>query len=158
MPQDTKRSAQIIVDEIRRQVDLQVKAADGLDTRAMAIFAGVAAVAAVVASRVSLASNTQRLAASVTLVALLAALGCLLQAVRGRIGGFSNGPDVEDLAAYAQLPASDLEHELVDAFVKVRQKNESFLKCKARWVIRSLVCLIVTVAGIAWLAVEGGLQ
>lgn len=43
MSSSAKTSAQIIIEEVRRQVDLQVSAAEGLDTKAMAIFAGVAA-------------------------------------------------------------------------------------------------------------------
>lgn len=157
MAEIERSSPQIIVEEIRRQVDLQARAADGLDTRAMAIFAGISAVAAIVAPRVKVTDGSQ-IAAGATLGALILALICLLQAVRARIEGFSNGPDVDDLKAYADLPAADLQRELVDAFVGVKKENEDFLKCKGGWMIRSLVCVMGTVAGIAWLVAVGGLQ
>lgn len=149
MSEPERTSAQIIIEEIRRQVDLQVTAADALDTKAMAVFAGVAAVAAFVAPRVTVANGYQTVAAVGTFGLLVAAMICLLLAVRPRIGGFSNGPNVEQVAAWIDDPTSSLEHALVPAFVGVRKNNEDFLKSKGDWTIRALWCLIGTVVGIA---------
>jgi hypothetical protein len=148
----------MIVEEIRRQVELQSQAADGMDTRAMAVFAGAAAVAAILAPRVSLTSDGPRAAASVTLGLLLFALFCLLEAIRARVGGFSNGPDVDDLKEYIDASPADLEAALVDAFVAVKKANEEFLAGKAHWMTASLLSLMATVAGIAWLVAVGGVK
>src|SRR5258708_40366863 len=110
-----RSSALIIVEEIRRQVDHQVSAVDAIDTKAMAIFAGAAAVAAFIAPRVVVPSVAAASAAVGTFLLLLGALVCLLFAVRPRIGGFSNGPNVAQLAERIDDPAGSLEHELVPA-------------------------------------------
>jgi hypothetical protein len=158
MPEPERTSAQIIVEEIRRQVDLQVSADDAMDTKAMAVFAGVAAVAAFIAPRVVVSNPLQTLAAFGTLVLLLLALGCLLEAVRPRIGGFSNGPNVQNLAKRIDDPAARLERKLVPAFVSVRDRNEAFLKAKGDWMIWALRCLMVTVVGIAFMVVVGAIK
>lgn len=144
-----RTSAQIIIEEIRRQVDHQVTAVDALDTKAMAIFAGAAAVAAFLAPRVTVANLGQTVAAIGTLGLLVGAMICLLLAVRPRVGGFSNGPNVAQVAERIDDPAGDLERDLVPAFVGVRRNNEAFLTSKGDWTIRALWCLIGTVAGMA---------
>ena len=149
MAESERTSAQMIVEEIRRQVDLQVTAADALDTKAMAIFASAAGVAAFIAPRVTVSSLGQTAAAVGTLALLVGALICLLFAVRPRIGGFSNGPDVVQVAKRIDDPAGSLERELVPAFVGVRGKNESFLASKGDWTIRAMLCLIGTVVGVS---------
>jgi hypothetical protein len=149
---------QLIVEEIRRQVDHQVSAADSLDTRSMAIFAGVAAVAAFIGPRVNVTSTERQLAAAVTLAALVAALICLLFAVRPRVGSFSNGPDVHQLAERIGDPGASLEVELVPAFVQVRDRNETFLASKGDWIIRALRSLIGTVLGIGWMVGVGAIK
>lgn len=83
-----------------------------LDTKAMAIFAGVAAVAAFIAPRVTVSNDGQIAAAIGTFGLLVGAMICLLFAVRPRIGGFSNGPNVEQIAARIDDPTSSLEHAL----------------------------------------------
>ncbi|MGO9179281.1 MAG: hypothetical protein ACLQHS_08400 [Candidatus Limnocylindrales bacterium] len=158
MAEQERTSAQIIVEEIRRQVDLQVKAADALDTKAMAIFAGTGAVAAFISPRVTVAGNGQAAAAIVTFALLIGALLCLLLAVRPRIAGFSNGPDVADLAAYVNAPPNELEAALVPSFVKVRNINENVLKSKGDWIVWALRSLIGAVAGMAAMVVTGALK
>ncbi len=158
MPKPERTSAQIIIEEIRRQVDLQVSAAQGLDNRAMAVFGGVAAVAAIVADRVVVADDSQKIAAGLTLAALLGALFCLLMSVVPRIGHFSNGPDVTDLGGWVGKPIERLEQALVPSFVEVRNRNEDFLKAKGRWMIGALACLIATVVGIALMVGAGAIQ
>jgi hypothetical protein len=144
-------AAGLIVEEIRRQVDHQVTAADGADTKAMAIFAGVAAVAAFVGPHVVVHApaelNLATIATVASFVLLIAALVCLLFAVKPRIGGFSNGPDVDEMAARIDDSATALERELVGAFVAVRKINEAFLKSKGDWTIRAMWSLIGTVVG-----------
>jgi len=149
MAEPERTSAQIIIEEIRRQVDLQVTAADALDTKAMAIFAGIAAVAALIAPRVTVENSGQVIAAVGTFGFLVGAMICLLLAVRPRVGGFSNGPNVEQVAAWIDDPTSSLERALVPAFVGVRKINEDFLKSKADWTVRALRCLVATVVGMA---------
>lgn len=158
MPQRERTSAQIIVDEIRRQVELQAKASEGLDTRAMAVFGGVAVVAVLVADRVTVHDVLQGVAAVITLGLLLGALFCLLMSVLPKIGKFSNGPDVSQLGKRISEKPSDLERELVSSFVKVRGLNEDFLKSKAGWMINALWFLIGTVIGIAFMVGVGAIK
>ncbi len=158
MPKPERTSAQIIIEEIRRQVDLQVSAADAMDTKAMAVSAGVVAFAAFIAPRVIVADNWQKLAAVVTLAFLLGALVCLLLAVRPRVGGFSNGPDVGQIAARIDDPAASLERKLVPAFVGVRNINEAFLNSKSDWIIWALRCLIGTILGMAVMVGVGAIK
>lgn len=158
MPEPERTSAQIIVEEIRRQVDLQVTASNGLDTKAMAIFAGVAAVAAFIAPRVVVETPRQTLDALATFGILLAALACLLLAVRPRVGAFSNGPNVDQLAERADDQASNLERDLVPSFVKVRDRNEEYLKQKSSWILRALVCLFAAVVGMAFMVGVGAIK
>jgi hypothetical protein len=157
MPESERTSAQIIIDEIRRQVDHQVTAADALDTKAMAIFAGAAAVAAFITPRVTVVTPEQITAATYTLLVLLGALFCLLLAVRPRVGGFSNGPNASEVAERLDDPPRSLERELVPAFVGVRTTNEAFLRSKGDWVIRALVFLIATVIGMAVMVATGAI-
>lgn len=160
MPDRERTSAQIILEEIRRQVDQQVTAADSADTKAMAIFGGAAAVAALIAPRATVVgSDGLRIAASIaTLGLLVAALICLLRSVRPRIGGFSNGPNVKELAAGIDDDPAGLERDLVPAFVGVRTKNEAFLQSKAGWTIKAQLCLIGTVVGMAVMVAVGAVK
>lgn len=157
MTSSAKTSAQVIIEEVRRQVDLQVSAAEGLDTKAMAIFAGVAAVAALIAPRVAVGNCVQGLVAIATFLALIGALICLLLAVRPRIGGFSNGPGVDQVAERIDFATDALERDLVPAFVAVRKLNEDFLRAKGDWVIRALGLLLLAVVCIMVMVGVGAL-
>jgi hypothetical protein len=158
MPEPQRTSAQIIIEEIRRQVDHQVSAADALDTKALAIFAGAAAVAAFIAPRVTVATPDQIGTSLGTFTFLIGALVCLLFAVRPRIGGFSNGPSADDIALRIDDPAGSLERELVPAFVSVRTRNEDFLSSKGGWIINAMRFLIATVIGIAAMVGVGAIR
>ena len=158
MAETERTSPQIIVEEIRRQVDLQVSAFTGIETKAMAVFGGVAAVAAIIADRVKVENGWQALAAGLTLATLLAALVSLLMSVLPRIGGFSNGPDVVELGGRIDEPTVELERDLVPSFVEVRKRNEKALRSKGMWMIGALSCLIGTVGGIAFMVVVGAVK
>lgn len=160
MPDPERTSAQIILEEIRRQVDHQVTAADSADTKAMAIFGGAAAVAALIVPRATVSpSDALQIGASIiTLGLLVAALICLLQSVQPRIGGFSNGPNVDQLALRIDDQPASLEHELVESFVKVRNRNAAFLDSKGGWTINAQGFLIGTVVGMALMVGVGAIK
>lgn len=158
MTDDARTAPQLIIEELRRQVDHQVTANDGLDTKALAIFGGVAAVAAFIVPRVGTTTEDQQRLAMFTFVALLGSLGSLLWAVRPRVKGFSNGPDVTALAKWIDSAPADLERELVTAFVQVRDQNEGVVAAKGRWTVIALGFLIATVVGMAGMVAAGGIK
>jgi len=156
---DSKRtSSQIIVEEIRRQVDLQISAHDALDTKAMAIFSGIAAIAAFVAPRVAIDNPYRIVATGATFGLLLGALACLLLAVRPRIGGFSNGPKVDQIGERIGQDPASLEADLVPAFVKVRNQNEKVLASKGEATVFGLRLVFGAVVGVGAMVVVGAVK
>jgi hypothetical protein len=157
-PTTDKGSAELIVDEIRRQVDHQVMAASSADTKATALFAGTATVATLILPRIGLTSANQAAISFLALASLVAALGCFIEALRPRTGKFSYGPSAAALGERVGSAPDELQVDLAESFVAVRARNEGFLRIKASATTGGLYFLIATLVGMAALAGLGAIK
>lgn len=155
---DVVASAEAAIAEARRQIDFQIKAADGLDTKAAAIvtFAGVAAGIAI--GRLHLDTEAQRLSAAVAGVVLATLLVSAGQALRPR-AGWSYGVDLLGLIRLVDsLPHKTVLLSLADSLAEARGRNAVVLGAKQVWYERGLRGIVATLLALGWMIQTGGIK
>jgi hypothetical protein len=155
-----KTTPGLIVDELRRHVELQVAASTAIDTKAAGLIAATFALVALVVPRVQLDTTPRVVTSLATFGLVLATLMLLAISTRPRIGGFSYGPDAADMLAFLEDddPPDTLEKEIARAYGVVRGNNEAALQSKAESLINGIKCLIATVVGLAIMLAAGGIK
>jgi hypothetical protein len=155
-----KTTANVIIEELRRQVELQVTAATANDTKAAGLIAATFALVALVVPRVQLVTSCQVVAGLGTFALVIATLVFLALSIRPRIEGFSYGPGGGDMLAFLDDddPAEDLERANARAYVDVRSMNETVIHSKAESLINGIKCLIATVIGLGAMLAVGGIK
>ena len=151
-------AADLIVEEIRRQVDQQIVAARDTDTKAAGLVAALFALVVLVIPRVHLATSAQVATAGATLLLVLGTLGALGLAIRPRIGGFSYGPDASDMLEFLNSRPDELTREMASAYEKVRLQNEAVIQTKGKALIGAIVGLVCAVVGLSAMVVTGGIK
>jgi hypothetical protein len=153
----TPTTANLVIAEIRRQVDHQLYAATATDTKAAGLIAGTFALTALIVPRVRLESAG--IAGLITFGLIVGTLAVFAMAIRPRIGGFSYGPDAATMHAFVEEAdePDDLERAMVGAYVKVRDANERAIAAKSDALIVGVVGLILTVSGLIAMLATGGI-
>ncbi len=143
------KSASAAVEEIRRQIDHQVRAADTVDTKGAAVLTLTATVAGFAATRVQLDNDVRRVAGVITFVIVLAILGCCIQALKPR-AGFSYGANATDLVALVdQYPHEQVMLALADSLRDARNVNVEHLEAKQGWYQNALRLIVAGIVAIA---------
>lgn len=145
---DVLRSAAAAIEEIRRQIDHQAKAADSVDTKGAAVLTFVGTVAGLVATRVHLDSDVRAVAGLVTFAIIVAILACCIQAVRPR-AGFSYGANAVDLIALIdRYPNEQVMLAMADSLRDARERNVKHLETKQDWYQNALLLIVAGIGAV----------
>lgn len=153
-------NAKVAYAEVRSQIDLQVRCADAIDTKATALITAVGVVAALVAPRLQLGSLLPQVAAASGFILALATVTCCLFAIKPR-KDFAYGADPTDLIKDRQperFPEASYLLAVVKALVEARDKNATRIDQKAGWFVFSIATLLVLLVAIGWLVSIGGIK
>lgn len=149
----------LIIAELRAQIDHQVSAADALDTKAAGLAAATFALLTFTVPHVDVSTPWRGAAAAVTVVLTLLALWQFAEALRPRAEGFSYGVDADDLlAARDSVSAAELKRSYADGLSEARKRNQGAVASKADGVVTGLRFLIAVAIGLAIMLAIGGIH
>jgi hypothetical protein len=155
---DVIASAEAAIEEIRRQIDFQAKAADGLDTKAAGILTLTGVAAGVVVGSIHVETDMQRLSAVVAGMVIVLALLSASQALRPR-SGWSFGADAATLVALVdRYPRNVVLLSLCDSLVQARTNNAKAIDAKQTWYSRGLRGIVASLLALGWMVQTGGLR
>jgi hypothetical protein len=151
-------SPEIIVAEMKRQVDHQIDAAAAIDTRSTAVLAAASALIALVVPHAQVDTTLRVFAGAVTFALGLATLIFLMRALSPRLEGFSYGPDGASMLTSLDDTAGHLNRDLAEVYVNVRNVNEAVLKQKGGALIVATRLIVAAVVGVGIMLLVGAIK
>ena len=155
---DVLANAQTACQEIRTQLDHQIRTADSIDTKAWALVTVTGLVSGLIAPRLEVANGAQGVAAFVVFLIAMAIVGSSILAIRPK-ADFSYGAEPAVLVAELErYPQVSLALGLAEGLAKARAINLAALDRKQAWYTRALLALAASLVGIAVLVYLGALR
>jgi hypothetical protein len=155
---DVLANAQAACQEIRTQLDHQIRTADSIDTKAWALVTVTGLVAGLIAPRMQLDDPGRGIPAILVFVVVMVLVVCSILAIRPK-ADFSFGADptalVAELENYSQV---SMALGLAEALATARLMNLRALDRKHAWYTRALMALGGSLVGIAWLVYIGAIR
>ena len=150
---DVQASAEVTIAEARVQIDLQVKEADSINTKAAGIVTLTGVAAGLVVGRLHVSTDQQRVATLIAAVVLATLLMSASQSLRPR-GGWSFGADLRSLLGIIETyPHRVVLLALAEALVGARDQNAAALRYKQAWYARGLRTVVAALLALGWMCV-----
>ena len=156
---DALANAELARAELRSQIDQQLKTSDSLDTKTTALLSVGAAIIALVAARIQIGTEPDRIAAALFLLAAaLTFLVCALATIGSR-QNFAYGAQAEELVeSLEQYPPAAVALALAEALRLARNKNDAAVNKKHVWYQRTVAMVFVLAVAITALFLVGAIE
>jgi hypothetical protein len=155
---DVLANAQAACQEIRTQLDHQIRTADSIDTKAWALVTVTGVVSGLIAPRLQLDDPERGIPAIIVFLVVMTLVACSILAIRPK-ADFSFGAEptalVAELENYVEV---SFALGLGEALATARQMNVRALDRKRAWYTRALLALAGSLVGIAWLVYIGAIR